>query len=326
VKLKTADLATVLRILEKIDAGLVSPRMPGRIGRFLRQYEQGRAQLGRILKQSAVEARADGAVSGRGLGMIGLRALLAPEVSLLGFPLGEVAGTIAVSEQLGGVVTVDMWLKGPIANKAYNLLRESAGLRLTGDYRWTPPTRLTPGEASLEPEEFAVGWQKARCLKAVADDILRPPHALEYVLDYRMGSPGLKYFCVVCAVRRADEWMVLPALTEHKMLRVATSTAWSHSNGRELCALLIYCEPWSRDWIVAAAAPISDEDALAHAISWADFRRELDGSELDPMTVSGIRESFEACGLTPIDLGQPNLTRSLLPVARDVVRWLRGCA
>ena len=33
--------------------------------------------------------------------------------------LGEVAGTLAISEELGGLTNLVMWLKGPIANAAY---------------------------------------------------------------------------------------------------------------------------------------------------------------------------------------------------------------
>jgi hypothetical protein len=327
VRLTAAELAKLLAILEKIDRGLIHPRAPDRIGRFLRQYSGGRAQLDQVLGKRGVERRADAAVSGRALDAIEVHPILRPEVSLLGFPLGEVAETLAISEELGGLTNMAMWLKGPVANAAYNLLRENqSGLRLSGDYRWTPPARLTPGEAHLEPGELPIRWQDARCLKAVAEDLDRPAHALEHVLDYRMGQAGLKYFRCVCTLKRARNWQVLPGLARPRPLEVAEARpeVLSDLNGAELAALLIYREPWSRAWTIVAGAPISAEDAFAHAVTWADFQRELDGCEIDGKLIGGIRESLRASGLRPADPAEANLTRRLLPAARDVLRWLRG--
>lgn len=321
-----ADLAKVLAILEKIDQGMASPRMPDRIGRFFRQYHGGRAQLDRILAASGVERRSDAAVSGNALGTIDVHPILVPEVSLLGFPLGEVAGTLAISEELGGLTNLVMWLKGPVANAAYNLLRQNPGVRLSGDYRWTPPARLTLGEAHLEPSELPVKWQDARCLKAVADDIGRPPHALEYVLDYRMGPPGLKYFRCVCALKKRHEWEVLPALGRPSRLEVAEvlPKVVSALGSAQLGMLLIYREPWSRAWTILAGGAVDAEGALAHAVTWADFQRELDGSQIDRTIIQGIRESFRESGLQVTGSAEANLKLSLLPVARVALRWLRG--
>jgi hypothetical protein len=161
-------------------------------------------------------------------------------------------------------------------------------------------------------------------LKAVADDLTRPPHALEYVLDYRMGPPGLKYFRCVCAVKRGREWLVLGALTQPRPLDVAAVDPETRLDTCELSALLIYREPWSNAWTIVASSPIDAGDALAHAITWADFQRELDGNELDAALVAGIRDSFRSTDLGPVDFGEPDLTRNLLPVARDILRCLRG--
>src|SRR5205814_7447099 len=62
----------------------------------------------------------------------------------------------------------------------YNLFRSNTAVAFSGDYRWTPPGRMTPGEARLEACERQIRSRDARCLKAVADDLNRPPHALEY--------------------------------------------------------------------------------------------------------------------------------------------------
>jgi hypothetical protein len=261
------------------------------------------------------------------VGTIEVYPLLEPEVSLLGFPLGEVAGTLAVSEQLGVLTNLTMWLKGPVANDTYNLLRQKKSLRLTGDYRWTPPSRLTPGEAHLESTGHAITWQRARCLKAVADDLIRPPHALEYVLDYRLGPPGLKYFRCVCALKSKKNWEVLPGLTQSRTLDVATVIPEVNfeKNG-ELYMLLMYCEPWSRAWTIAEAIPVDAEDALAHAIMWADFQRELSGLAIEPAIVAGSQQALRRAGIASADFRNVDLTRGLLPITREVLRSLRGSA
>jgi hypothetical protein len=164
-------------------------------------------------------------------------------------------------------------------------------------------------------------------LKAVADDLVRPPHALEYVLDYRMGPPSLKYFRCVCALKRRGEWQVLPALSRPRPLEVAQTLAEAKSSltlsGDALAMLLIYREPWSRAWTIGGATTIEAEDALAHCITWADFQRELDGSEINATIIGGVGESLRSSGLRAAALAEPNFTRSLLPAARQIVRWLR---
>ena len=142
-------------------------------------------------------------MSGNPLGAVDVHSLMETRVDVLDLPLGEVADTLCVSEALGGIVRLVLWLKGPNANAMYNRLNDGhPSLQLSGDYRWTPPTRLTPGEADLDLADRRIGWEEARCMKAVADDIGRPPHALEYVREYRLGPPGLKYFRTVCVRRK----------------------------------------------------------------------------------------------------------------------------
>lgn len=326
MSLTAAELTQLMGVLEKLDQGSVQPRIGGRIGRFLRQYGGSRAELDQVLAEHEVERRADGAVSGRSLGAVEVHPLLQPEVRLLGVPLEEVAETLAISEEVGGLVALVMWLKGRVATSAHNLLRTHLVLRLSGDYRWTPPARLTPGEAHLETSGRLVQWQNARCLKAVAEDLIRPPHALEYLLDYRLGPPGLKFFRCVCALRRAEEWQVLPGLGRSTSLELSgvLSEVLSDLSGVDLATLLIYREPWAHSWTIVRGAPVDAEGALAHAITWADFQREVDGTSFDPQIIEDIRNALRACGLRTAASGEPSLARSLLPVARTVLRWLHG--
>jgi hypothetical protein len=329
VRLTAGQLQEIVAILEKIDAGLICPKISGEIGRFLRQYSRGRIELDSVLARRNVGRREDDAISGQSVGAIEVYPLVDPHVRLLGYPLGELAEMLAVSEELGGLTNLVLWLRGSTANAVYNLLRTtSSGVRLIGDFRWTPPARLTPGEARLEPGSQAVGWQEARCLKAVADDILRPPHALEYVLDYRLGPPGLKYFRCITAIKRRAHWQVLPGLSTLRPLdTVETLLERSPSiqvGEDALAMLLIYREPWSTKWTIVTGASIEAATALAHSITWADFRRELEGTHTDAAIIHGLRESLSAAGVQPPNFAESNLTRRLVPIARDILCWLRG--
>ncbi|MGH8437164.1 MAG: hypothetical protein ACRERX_22485 [Pseudomonas sp.] len=317
----------VLGILDQIDEGRIQPRIPGKFGQFLRQYESARLTIDKVLAARRITRRVDAAVSGEQIGAIEIHPMYPPEVSLLGYPLEEVAETLAISEELGGLVRIVMWLKGPVANACYNLLKQkTGGLCMSGDYRWTPSARLTPGEATIEGSDRFIRWQDARCLKAVADDLIRPPHAVEYMIDYRVGPPGIKYFRCICAIRREHEWHVLPGLTKPRPLETAgpSGRGTPELEVGEMAALLIFREPWSTAWTIVKAVNIDAEQAFAHAVAWADYQREMDGCRSDGALITGIREALRRAGLRISDFGEIDFTRRLPPVARDLVRLLRS--
>lgn len=322
--LSQSQLADILGILEKIDRGIIQPRFRDRIGRFLRQYQSGRRELRAVLAQQSTSCRSDGAVSGKLLGAIELHALIDPEVDVLAYPLGETASTLAVSEQLAGILNLRMWLKAGTAQAAFNVLRDTSAVRLVGDYRWTPLAQVTPGEARIELTGGSLSWQSARCLKAVADDLLRPPHAVEYVLDYRMGPPGLKFFRTICASRANEVWQALPCLGQARPFKVSTAGAGDSVPPSDLLLLLVYCEPWSSDWTIARAVAIQPDEVLAHALTWAHFRAELSGESFDAVTVTAAREALRAWGVKSSDVGPVNLDPQLLPVAKTLLQYIRG--
>ena len=316
------QLADILKILERIDRGLIQPRLSDRIGRFLCQYASGRRELRAVLKQQSITCRSDGAVSGKLLGTIEAYALIEPEVDVLEFPLGEAASTPTVSEQLGGILNLRMWLKASTAQAAFNVLRDTSAVRFVGDYRWTPLAQVTPGEARIESPGGSLSWRDARCLKSVADDLLRPPHAVEYVLDYRMGPPGLKFFRTICASRANGMWQALPCLGQARTIKVSTAVVGPSIPPSDLFLLLVYREPWSIDWTVVRAIAIQPEEALAHAITWAHFRSELADEAFDAATVTAAREALQAWGVKSSHLGVLNLDQHLLPVAKRLLQHI----
>ena len=323
MKLSHRQLGDILGILEKIDRGLVPPRVADRVGRFFRQYQSGRRELDMLLAQRVPQRRSDGALSGRALGPIEVHTLTQPEVDVLSLPLGEVAGTVVISEQLGGLLNLRLWLKAHAANAAFNKLGESASLCFEGDYRWTPLAKLTPGEADVLSAGESVTWQGARCLKAVADDLLRPPQAVEYILDYRMGPPGLKFFRTVCAIRRNDQWEALPCFGNARNFEISAKATEATLADQGLFLLLVYREPWSNSWTIVRGTPVEAAEVIAHAMSWAHYRAELSGESFEMTTVAAAREALRACGVKTVGVGRPNLNEHLLPVAKEVLRSVR---
>ena len=291
---------------------------------FFVSTESGRRDVRAFLALQSVPCRSDGAVSGRSLGAIEMHSLIEPEVDVLAFPLGEAASTLVVSEELGGILNVRMWLKAGTALAAFNVLRETSTLRLLGDYRWTPLAQLTPGEAQAESTDGSLSWRDARCLKVVADDLLRPPHALEYVLDYRMGPPGLKCFRTMCATRENGMWHALPCFGQSRNFNVSEIATKDSIPKGELLLLLVYREPWSNDWTIVRATTIQPAEALAHAVIWAHFRSELASEVFSATAVTAARESLRAWGTKTDDVGDLNLSQHLLPAAKTLLRSVRG--
>jgi hypothetical protein len=253
-----------------------------------------------------------------------VHALIEPEVDALAFPLGEVGSSLVISEQLGGILNIRMWMNAGTAQAAFNVLRDTSAVRLVGDYRWTPLAQVTPGEARIEMTGDSLLWPDAKCLKAVADDLLRPPHAVEYVLDYRLGPPGLKFFRTICAARASGIWNALPCFGQSRILNVTAIATEDGIPPSDLHLLLVYREPWSNGWTVARANAIQAEEALAHAITWAHFRSELSGAAFDPASVGAARESLRTWGVTTDHIGKLNLDQQLLPTARMLLQYVRG--
>jgi len=324
--LSHSDFKAVLTILERIDSGLAQPNMPGELGRFLRQYNAGANTARAFLEKYRMQSRADGAVSGARVGTVSVHSISPVKESLLQLPLGVLAETLAFSEELGSTLYFRMWLKSTVADAAYNILRKHAHLTLSGDYRWAPPSRLTTGEAIVALCAEPFNWPDARCLKAVADDINRPPHALEFVLDYRLGPPGLKFFRTIAARRTTEGWQVLPAFGQLTPLILAESAPLNSMTVKNdaLCMLLIYREPWSAEWTAVDVTPIDSRIATQHSITWCDHQYELRQLAMAESVAEGVRANLSALGFPQHDPQPVSISRRLLPLARDFLAAVRG--
>lgn len=322
MRLTAAELRNVFNILETIEAGKAAPEIPGHVGRFFRQYGRARAELEPILTAHGLKRRDDDAVSGRLLGPITVQQMFDADVRSRGRRLGEVAETLVICEELGCLASLAMWVKAQTASMTFDTLRLGQAVCLEGDFRWTPPARITPGEARVTLAPDVTDWRNTRLIKAVADDLTRPPHALEYVRDWRPGKAGLKFFRSVCAIRDNEGWRVLPALGRPTVLRLDGRTKHIIAYGA-VAMLLVSREPWSAVWTIEAHAEITSDEALAHSITWADFQRELHGLSFDAAIVAELHHALSSAGVAPDSIGEPNLTRTLTPIAADLIRHIR---
>ena len=330
MRLDANQLAEFIRVLDKVESkGLPAPRYPGRLGSYLRQHVKGRRELPNLLSEAGLQLRADGAVSGATLGAIELTALARARDIRTGELWGPAARLPIVCEELGGMLDLTLWLAGQTASGVHDAFVQSdagGSVRLEGDYQWTPPARLTTGEASPGDPHDPIGWPDARCLKATSDDLDRPPHALEYALDLHLGPPGLKCFRTVCARLSNGSPRVLPGLRSHRAQEISLSeNLRSKSRGTGLAKYLVYREPWSDEWIAVDSRPLEDNEALAHSIEWLDFRRELEGrGNLENAEHQRLQQELHAIGVRSSFPRRLQLTRRLLEPARQVIGSLRG--
>lgn len=322
-------LSEFLNFLEQIDEGRAQvPAWPGHAGRFLRQYERGRADILRVLAEHGLQPRTDGAQHGSAVGAIEAHAIAGVRVKSHDYVLGDSGDALCISEQLGGLIRLTLWLNAVAARSALNTLNWHGCFRASGDYRWYAPGRVTTGESTITECRERIDWSSARCLTAVADDLFRPPHAHEYVIDFHLGAPGIKYFRSVCATRAVDGWRALPAFGQSTLLPIVhIAPAASEAMGdTALAKFLMYRQPWSEEWSVVNAIAATPEDIVGHSITWADFQLELGAAFRKSSLVAGVIEALRAAGVSGNRSGisGAKTSRLLLPAARAVHRYLRG--
>jgi len=187
------------------------------------------------------------------------------------------------------------------------------------------PARVTIGEADRAPCTQSADWDRARCLKAVADDLRTPSHASQYVWDESYAPTGPKYFRCVCAQRvYGSSWNVLPAFKESLPLPYTEDRPFSGVGDGELRLLLVYREPWSPDtWRIVDSIPVTVETAYQHAVAWSDAQADLDNSASRRRErLTGISTAFDQAGLGRVMVEVPPAESLLLPLAKQLRRHL----
>ena len=320
----------LLKIINDVEEGSIEvPRIGGPIGRFLRELALVQTRVRELVPDDGNFVR------GRSVGPISLTPFGPLSESMGSELLGEVASTIAFSEELGGVVNVTLWGKARSANRLRNVwLRSATTVRLCGDFRWFAPRRITPGTAL--PEELAGPANRwdARCLKFMAEEFLAAPPAVSYRWDRLFGPSDFRTFRVAALYEMSGEWAVVPCREEH--LSRPLIALWPSANtagdarvsGLALATLVR--GPWEDGWTVADAQRVDSDGVLAHMITWADHRRELLGlpSPTSP-ELSALQRILSSIGYATRREGgleRANLIRTISPAAKPLAAWTRGLA
>jgi hypothetical protein len=330
VNVSSAQLRQIEAVLERLEAGAIpTPRMPGAIGMFLRQFAGARAKAqGRL----GIDPPREGWISGESLMPVDLVPITPLELSLGNQIMGSVTSAVAASETLGSTVRVTLWGAARAAGRLLRIWRRepNAVVTLAGRYRWHPPSRITPGEASTESTHGDLHWHELRCLKYTGDDIGRPPQAAQFHPDWFTAPPGIKAFRTF-AIRWDERWTVIPALLTTPPTVEVTVPAELLSD-RDLTQMLVlaWTQPWEpMRWRALEAREATDDDVLAHNIVWADHMRELRGEGTIPgEEMRAMTRRLREVGLTnaSIETALPGaqLTRRLSPRAVPFAAWLRG--
>jgi hypothetical protein len=327
VTLSEAQRIALRDIVVRIEQGDIAPRVPGEVGWFLRNLGQLRAKVSALLPHDG------NFVQGAAIGDIHLVPLAPLTERIESELLGEVASTIAVSEELAGLVDVTLWSRGRSANRLLNIwLREPSEVSMAGSYRWYPPRRITPGTAQIEESRVARAPWDRRCLRYVAEEFLSAPTAVEYRWDTAHGPLDLRTFRVTVLHAASGEWMILPGEDDRlsRALRVAPApdrTTCVHSESRLALAMLAR-DPWVDKWSIVAAEPIDADGALGHLLTWADHRRELLGLPSPAASeVTEMQRMLASLGFMSTrdgGIAAANVVRAVLPTVRSFAAWTRG--
>ena len=305
-----------------------TPRLPGPTGQFLREFAAAKLETAKRLGVSPVERKW---VSGEALGPINLTPVTQMQLSRGNELMGSVASVIVGSETLGCTFRVSLWSAARTANRLQRIWRRDPGrvVTLSGPYRWHPPGRITPGEATTDEQPETLGWHQLRSLKYTGDDLGRPAGAAAHHLDWFIQPPGMKTFRAFAIRRDAERWSVLPGLRKPSgALSVTVPHDFAPPHASQLLALG-YAEPWAPDhWRVVDAVTASDHEVLGHNLAWADHLRELrDESAVSAAEAVTLHRRLREAGLAPsrdAAARTAELTRRLRPAVREFAGWLRG--
>lgn len=330
MSLSAEQRAKLLDIVTRIeDGGLAPPRVRGPVGRFLHEFALLRTRVPQLV------ASEDNFVRGAAVGEILVTPLAQLDERIKSGMLGEVASTIAFSEELAGPVNVTLWGSARPANRLRNIWFTSpTTVRLVGNYRWFAPRRLTPGTALVTEADASFNRWNARCLKFMADEFLSDPPAVAYRWDIAFGPGDFRVFRVVVLYRSAHGWAVVPSTEDRLSRTVSVSVSARLPAGdldeARLLLGLVARDPWDSRWSLVEATAVGPDQALGHMISWADLTRELLGQGSPaPAEILAFERTLSAIGHTATrahGLAEANLSRAIPAAVKPLAAWSRGLA
>jgi len=144
---------------------------------------------------------------------------------------------------------------------------------------------VTAGTAEYLGRERSAdeAWTAAAFLKATADDLSAPPHALDYIPLRISGELTLVHLRSFITAHHEDgaAWVVGGTRIGSYKLPVGPIVSPPSSRARELRMCLGIRVPEDDRWSIWKTASCTAEQALEHAVVWSGFRSWLGGSSLD---------------------------------------------
>lgn len=330
MNVSATQLRQIAAVLERLEDGAIpTPRVPGPIGMFIRQFAGARDTAAR---QLGIEPPLHGWISGERLMSVDLVPITPLDLSRGNAVMGSVTSAVTATETLGSTLRVTLWGGALAAGRLLRIWRRTprAVVTMEGRYRWYSPGRITPGEARIESMTAELAWDELRSLKYTGDDAARAPHAATFHPDWLGQPPGIKAFRTF-AVRRGERWSVIPGLTSTaSTVEVTVPTEVLPAAGATQLLVLAWTQPWEpMRWHAIEAREATDDDVLAHNISWADHIRELrgelaiTGEEMRALEARLHREGLTNTSIERAVFGA-QLTRRLNSHALSYAGWLRG--
>jgi hypothetical protein len=158
----------------------------------------------------------------------------------------------------------------------------------------------------------------------------QPPPAAMFHVDLLTEPYGIKAFRTVAIRRDQGRWTLVPALTKAPAIAEFVFPREMPPPETDQLLALVWTQPWEPSrWHVAEVREASGDDILAHNLSWADHKRELQGHDrLSGDQIRGLYERLHDEGIKGLSIERAvqaaPLTRRLDPSARAYAGWLRG--
>lgn len=326
--------ALLIEWMERLDRGARAPAIGGEVGSFLRRYVRERNDIVQLAISRNIDIRADGALSGTQLGTITLLPLFPRETAALSDThWGSVARFVCLSPELSSCVVLRVWLATDSGSEIFRLLTNAptSVVQMEGDFRWLPPSVITPGTATFElrgPTSNET-WMQVPYLKATADDLNDIPHVLDYIDINRNGDVQLVCLRTVAVVRLSGDEFIVPGGWRMQSLTISSSLSREisrHLDGRfGIC--LLYREPHQSGWKVWRVHECPPIDLLKHSIGWSCYMRYISGKPtFDDEIVAQSVQTLDACGVQLEDLDERSLSYPSFAAkefAREIAARLR---
>jgi hypothetical protein len=307
------------------------PLVAGPVGNYLRAVARTRLRAFSLARSLGLRTRADGVLSGQGLGPLRLLPLFPDEsTSVRETHWGTRTDVLVICPELYSVVVLRLWHSARSAREAYRAATQGRSatpvVEATGEIRWLPPSVLTPGNAYFyeRAANQSETWSAVDFLRATADDMIVEPHPMSFVRAAIDGVGGFFEFRTFVLVGRAGKYLV-PGGERTDALEIRRPSAAVS----DLSLALGYREATLGKWEIWKTIPITVGTAIGHATRWSCFRHWLMQREFNPRDAQVRAEAaLHELGILPEASSELNLpfdepVNPLQQLARELITAAR---